>query len=128
MADLKELASSLCASEQGLGEAYRSLYDSAVGEAEKKLAKQLADFQRFQVLGLEMLCEGVPDQFLGFGRITADDVNLREGPGSRYALIDKISEGELVIIQGFNGLWVQVQVPRGKRGYVFKDYVLQETR
>lgn len=128
MSNLHDLAGHLRSREAGLVEEYKALVENTSFDAEKKLASQLADFQRFQTIGLELLAEGVPDQFFGFGRITSDDVNLREGPGARYDLVSKLSQGELVIIRGFSSLWVEVQVPRGPSGYVFKDYLQQETK
>ncbi len=127
MASLYETASRLKEREESLTEDYRALPQAALRDVEKKLAEQIANFQRLQVMSLDLLAEGVPEQFLGFGRVTGEDVNLREGPGGRYPLIGKLDRGEMVIVQGYDGFWVQVQVPRGRSGYIFKDYLQQES-
>lgn len=127
MAGLFETAGRLREQEEQIAEGYKELHRAAVRDVEKRLAEQIANFQRLQVLSLDLLAEGVPEQFLGFGRITGEDVNLREGPGGRYPLVGKLDKGDVVIVQGVDGYWVQVQVPRGRSGYVFKDYIQQES-
>lgn len=127
MGRLRELASRLRELESALLDGYREIGESAEREVEKRLAAQIGNFQRLQVVSLELMAEGVPEQFHGLGRITSDDVNLREGPGGKYPLLGSLSQGDLVIILGFSGYWVQVSVPHGPTGFVFKDYVQQET-
>lgn len=127
MARVREVASRLREQENALSDGYKDLRESADREVEKRLAGKIGDFQRLQVASLELLAEGVNEQFQGLGRVVGDDVNLREGPGGKYPLLARLAVGELVVILGFNGHWVQVAVPRGPSGYVFKDYVQQET-
>lgn len=127
MARLQDVASRLREQENALVDVYKELGESAEREVEKRLAAQIGGFQRLQVASLGLLAEGVPEQFHGLGRVIGDDVNLREGPGGRYPLLGQLNAGELVVILGFSGYWVQVAVPNGPTGYLFKDYVQQET-
>lgn len=127
MGRLQELAGRLREREGELWEGYRELEEGTGSEVERRVAAQLVNFQRLQMATLEILAAGVPEEFLGLGRIVAEDVNLREGPGGRYPLVRKLARGELVMILGYSGYWTHVSVPRGPSGYVFKDYVQQET-
>lgn len=127
MARMRDLAGRLREQENALSGGYAELQDSAEREVEKRLASKIGELQRLQVASLDLLAEGVNDQFQGLGRVTGEDINLREGPGGKYPLLARLAGGELVVILGFNGHWVQVAIPRGPSGYVFKDYVQQET-
>lgn len=126
MSNLREVASGLRSQEEALAEGYRALQEAAGREVERKVVAQIVNFQRLQLASLALLADGLPEPFLGFGHVTADDVNMREGPGGRYQVVGKLSRGEMVIIQGYAGYWVQVLVPGGQGGFVFKDYVHQE--
>lgn len=127
MANVQEVAARLRQEEGELWERYRELEEGAGRDVEKRVAAQVVNFQRLQMATLEILARGVPDQFLGLGRVDADDVNLREGPGGRYPLLAKLNRGDMVVVLGYSGYWTQVSVPGGQTGYVFKDYVQQET-
>lgn len=120
---MRELAAELRERERDPQGAYEGLAREAAGEAERRLAEQLASFQRLQVVGLDMLAAGISGPYLGFAQVVADDVNLREGAGGRHALVRRLEHGEVVVIQGFSGNWVKVACPGGGEGYVFKDYV-----
>ena len=56
-----------------------------------------------------------------------DRLNLRSGPGSNYAAIEKVSNGTTLTIVGRNaaGDWLQVQVPgtSGALGWVSASFV-----
>ncbi len=126
MSNLREVASGLRSQEEALADGYRALEEAAGREVERKVVAQIVNFQRLQLASLALLAGGLPEPFLGFGHITADDVNMREGPGGRYQVVGKLARGDMVIIQGYAGYWVQVLVPGGQGGFVFKDYVQQE--
>jgi len=58
--------------------------------------------------------------------ISASDVNLREEPNLRSAIIETLAKGTKVYIVSISGPWYQVSVPAiGKRGYVFGSFVYQ---
>ncbi len=127
MANLQEVAGKLRQEEGARWERYRELEEGAGRDVEKRVAAQVLNFQRLQMATLDILAQGVPDQFLGLGRVDADDVNLRQGPGGRYPLLAKLNRGDMVVVLGYSGYWTQVSVPGGQTGYVFKDYLQQET-
>lgn len=124
---LRDVAARLREQEGGLAGGYEELEGAADREVERSLAGQVARYQRLQLMSLELLADGVPEPFMGFGLVNGEEVNLREGPGGRFPLVGRLARGEMVILKGYNGYWVQVQVPKGRSGYVFKDYVQQET-
>lgn len=127
MSRLREVANRLREQEGMLRDGYDELVNEAEREVEQRVAVQLQSFQRLQVASLELLADGIPDQFIGLGRIIDDNVNLREGPGGRYPLQATLNRGDLVVVMGYSGYWAHVAVPHGPTGYVFKDYVQQET-
>lgn len=64
---------------------------------------------------------------LGYGRITANNVNLRSGPGTSYRSVAKASVDEKAYIIGFNQQWYKV-IYADLICYVRSDYlVLTET-
>lgn len=127
MSNLQQTAQRLREQEAALQGSYQELAGAASRDMERNLIAQTAKFQHLQLVSLDLLLEGVPDQFLGLGRVLADDVNLREGPGARYPLVGQLRAGDFVVIRAHEGLWVEIQVPKGPSGFVFKDYVSQET-
>ena len=126
MADVKELAGRLREEEERLLELYEEVSGAAVGDVDGRIAKQIAEYQKLQLKCLELLAGELPERFMGFGRVVNDSVNLREGPGGSYSLVQKLDRGEAVIIQEYAGYWVRVQVPGGPSGFTFKDYIQQE--
>ncbi|MBX6378528.1 MAG: SH3 domain-containing protein [Clostridia bacterium] len=122
----REMAERLRSREEELSAEYQELARLPGSPGEERLIRQLLNFQRFQVMTLELLCEGVPERFIGFGQVSEDDVNLREGPGGGYPVVERLKRGQPLVLLSTHGYWVEVQVPRGRSGYVFKDYVQQE--
>ena len=59
---------------------------------------------------------------LGYGRVNGDGVNIRSGPGTGYASVDKASKGERVYIIGINNQWFKV-IFDDVIGYIRSDYV-----
>ena len=127
MADLQELARSIKEKEAALAEDYRLLSKLGNSEVAKKLIESVLQHQKLQVLSLDLLSEELPQKFLDFGQITADDVNLRQGPGGSHPLVGSLAKGDEVIIQEVQRFWVKVSVPHGPEGWVFSDYVRSET-
>lgn len=127
MATLRQLAERIREREQELAPLYEELAKSAGGETAVRLVQQVSRYQRFQLLSLDLLAGELPQRFAGFGTIVSDEVNLREGPGGNYGLAGHLRQGDQVIVTGQQGYWVEVQVPRGKAGYIFKDYVAIES-
>lgn len=126
MSDLKALADQLRAHESELMPTYEELARAAEAPAEVKIVHQLRAYQRLQLLSLELLGDRVPERFLGFGRVTASDVNIRSAPNGQAGLVGKAQQGDQVIICSYQGYWVEVQVMHGPSGYIFRDYVQEE--
>lgn len=52
-------------------------------------------------------------------RITGDRINMRAGPDTSHAVINSLSEGDLVIALGAESQgWIQIRTADGKIGYV----------
>jgi coenzyme F420-reducing hydrogenase beta subunit len=56
------------------------------------------------------------------GYIKAEDVNLRKGPGTDYAIVAKVDYPSKVVITAKNDLWYQIKIS-GKQGYILKEFV-----
>ncbi|MDI3317935.1 MAG: SH3 domain-containing protein [Bacillota bacterium] len=126
MGDLKAMADQIRAHESELVPHYEELARAAQTPAEIKIVHQLKSYQRLQLLSLELLGDRVPERFLGFGRVSADDVNIRSAPNGQSSLVGKVRQGDQVIICSYQGYWVEVQVMHGPSGYIFRDYVQEE--
>ena len=57
------------------------------------------------------------------GKVTAKDLNVREGPGMNYQVLGSIPEGTVVNIIGVTGSWYKVNVQSYSGKYVFSDYI-----
>jgi uncharacterized protein YgiM (DUF1202 family) len=113
--------------EEPLLGAYDRLVRQATGRGEKELARRMHQSQRFQISTLRVLVEGkVPDKFLYFGVITHNDVNIREASAARSRCLAQVSAGTPVIVKEVQGNWIAVQLPDGRSGWVFKDYIRRE--
>jgi uncharacterized protein YgiM (DUF1202 family) len=113
--------------EEPLLQLYDRLVRGAVGRGEKELTRRMLQSQRFQISTLKVLVEGrIPDKFLYFGVITHDEVNVRENAAARSRSLALVGPGTPVIAQELSGNWVSVQLPDGRSGWVFKDYVRRE--
>lgn len=61
---------------------------------------------------------------LPYARIASrDSLNVRNGPGTTYGKKTQLQPGASVIITGQNGVWWQVRLPNGQKGWVHKNYV-----
>jgi uncharacterized protein YgiM (DUF1202 family) len=123
MASVRELARALLASEQPLAGSYRELRAAAVTRIEQALTGHLESAQASQVALLGLMCDELPEQFLGLGTITSQAVKLREQPGGSQPVVAELDAGTPVIVMQWQGYWAQVQLPGGRRGFVFRDYV-----
>ena len=63
-----------------------------------------------------------------FMRVTGDELNLREGPGTKYASIGKLYVGHLVEVIGQSKAWRKVCTQTGKVGWVHSKYLGQRRR
>lgn len=59
---------------------------------------------------------------LGYGKVTASMVNLREGPGTNYNRIGSASAGEKLYIIGLNAGWYKV-IYGSSAAYIRSDYL-----
>ena len=59
---------------------------------------------------------------LGYGVVTADQVNLRSGPGTSYRSVAKAGTGEKAYIIGFNRQWYKV-IAKDQICYIRSDYL-----
>jgi hypothetical protein len=126
MGSVKDLAHGLLEAEMPLGAAYRELRGAAATRAEQALTAAVAEAQRQQTSMLQFLGEELPGQVIAVGAISSDAVKLRQGPGGTHPQIAELRAGTPAIIVEWSGYWASVQVPGGKRGYVFRDYVRME--
>jgi uncharacterized protein YgiM (DUF1202 family) len=123
MATVKDVAKALLEAETPLVASYKELRAAAATRAEQALATAAAEAQKQQVTHLQFLCEELPGQFITVGTIASDAVRLRQGPGGGHAQIGELRAGTPVVVIEWSGYWAHVQVPGGRRGYVFRDYV-----
>jgi uncharacterized protein YgiM (DUF1202 family) len=123
VASLRDVARELLAVEQPLSAGYRELRGAAVTQVEQALAGHLETAQASQVALLGLLCDELPNKFLGLGTIVSQSVKLREKPGGSHPVLAELAAGTPVIVMEWQGYWAQVQLPGGRRGYVFRDYV-----
>lgn len=56
-------------------------------------------------------------------RTAGGKVNLRQGPGSNYTSLGKLSRGTLLAVLGQSGNWYNVRLSDGTVGYIYKSYV-----
>ncbi|MEW6524090.1 MAG: SH3 domain-containing protein [Bacillota bacterium] len=113
--------------EEPLLQLYDRLVRSASGRGEKELTRRMLQSQRFQISTLKVLVEGkIPDKFLYFGVITHNEVNVRESAAARSRSLTLVNPGTPVIAKENQGNWVCIQLPDGRSGWVFKDYIRRE--
>jgi peptidyl-prolyl cis-trans isomerase B (cyclophilin B) len=64
-----------------------------------------------------------PPGAAGRVRATQDTVNLREGPGTDRAVVQKVKKGTVLNVRSRQGEWVAVELAGGKLAYVRQDMV-----
>lgn len=103
---------------------YRDLHSKIVSSTARELIEQVLSSKRFELETLKLLTTGnIPDKFMGFGSISENDVNLRQGPASTEQVISVLESGTPVILTERHGNWMGVKLYDGRAGWVFKDYV-----
>ena len=56
--------------------------------------------------------------------VSIESLNLREGPGTKYKIIEALHKNDELLLLGKYELWLQVQVKNSKTiGYVYYKYV-----
>ncbi len=62
--------------------------------------------------------------------VNADTLNVREGPGTNYRVLDRVTRGTSLVVLSRNasGDWLQVRTPRGVVGWVSALYVTPTQR
>lgn len=58
--------------------------------------------------------------------VTAENLNIREGPGLNYEVVAKAEHGKSYPIESEEGDWVQIGLPSGDKGWIHKDYAQKE--
>ncbi|MGM0689782.1 MAG: SH3 domain-containing protein [Bacillota bacterium] len=52
-----------------------------------------------------------------------DNLNLRNGPGITYLIIEILRSGTILEVTGTEGVWLEVITPAGREGWVHGDFV-----
>jgi len=69
---------------------------------------------------------GTGGQYPGTATVTSYKLNVRRGPGTNFAIITKLNNGQVVPLTGYrNGdaTWVQIALPNGVQGWVSALYI-----
>ena len=59
---------------------------------------------------------------LGYGKVNANKVNIRSGPGTSHKAVDQANSGEKAYIIGFNNQWYKI-IFDDVIGYIRSDYL-----
>ena len=83
------------------------------------------------LLTLLVLAQGLVPIALAAGeraaRVNAESLNLRDGPGTTYAVLRSLARDTIVTIVGEQGDWLQVRLADGTAGWVASQYVAPMT-
>lgn len=63
-----------------------------------------------------------PDTVTKRVSVTAANLNVRSGPGMNHPVVDQVSQGNILVIQGNAPGWLYVQLPSGKLGWVSEEF------
>ncbi len=64
-----------------------------------------------------------PEDILEKGKVTAQAVNLRAGPGTRFAVVGRDTNGQQLAVTGkTEGVWIQILTASGEEGWVHGRY------
>jgi hypothetical protein len=61
------------------------------------------------------------------GRVNADKLNVRNGPGTTNSVVASVSSGEMLVILGGEGDWLKVQLGDGTIGWVAGKFIEEIT-
>ena len=68
--------------------------------------------------------------FLTFGQqtkyVNTEELNIRAGAGTKYEVVDKISQGQKVTVLTEHGKWSEIELENGTKGFVSTKF-LSET-
>lgn len=65
-----------------------------------------------------------PDNNTGGTRMAADrGLNVRSGPGTKYAIVGELDKGNVVTYLGKSGSWAKIRYAAGSTGYVYAAYL-----
>lgn len=123
MSSFRDLARQLREVEEPLSEPYKELRSAAATRVEQELSTHLADAHRAQLSCLSLMTDELPPKFLALGTICSQATKLREEPGGGDGVLAELTAGMPVIVMEWAGYWAHIQLPGGRRGYVFGDYV-----
>ena len=56
-------------------------------------------------------------------RVSSDSLNVRSGPNINYEAIGTLSAGDSVTVLSTQFEWLEIELPRGYKGWVHSDYV-----
>ena len=58
--------------------------------------------------------------------VNTEELNIRSGAGTKYEVVDKISQGQKVTVLTENGKWSEIELENGTKGFVSTKF-LSET-
>lgn len=58
--------------------------------------------------------------------VAVEMLNVREGPGLDYAIIDQVAQGERLAVVSEQPGWLEIDTPSGSHGFVSRLYVLAD--
>lgn len=65
--------------------------------------------------------------FLTFGQqtkyVNTEELNIRAGAGTKYEVVDKISQGQKVTVLTENGKWSEIELENGQKGFVSTKFL-----
>ena len=65
--------------------------------------------------------------FLTFGQQTkyvdTEELNIRSGAGTKYEVVDKISQGRKVTVLSDQGKWSEIELENGQKGFVSTKFL-----
>lgn len=56
-------------------------------------------------------------------RVASDSLNVRSGPNINYEVLGTLSKGDSINVKSTQFEWVEIELPRGYKGWVHSDYV-----
>ncbi|MFZ5974901.1 MAG: SH3 domain-containing protein [Bacillota bacterium] len=75
---------------------------------------------------LQPLMQAPAQAAVRWGVVSADQVNLRSGPSTKYKILDKIDSSTSVQIQSEKNGWYYIEV-NGLKGYMSKNYIFNSS-
>lgn len=123
MAAFRDVVRQLREAEEPLQAVYKELSAAAATRVEQELSGHLVATQQGQIAYLSLMADELPAKFLALGTICSQATKLRDGAGGSHKLLAELPAGTPAIVMAWDGYWAHVQLPGGRRGFVFRDYV-----